>query len=435
MSKLILGLVGGLFQGLATALVLKKQIPQIKNKKFLTMILILSLCGFVSLMFINNQLRFITTLIFFSLVIYFILGIKDITIIFYSFITEIILIVSEILGTLIMVLVGINSVDIVNNSIYNLLANFLISLIAILIIYIPLIQKIISKLISLFNKNRKLINYFSLVIMVLYFIVSKNGLELVLKSNYYVNIFSIVGIIAIVTILIKNELKSEQLKQEYQQMLNYLTKYEKIITEQGKANHEFKNQLMVIRGYAQMKSDKLIEYLDSITSDLNKTHSSYLISQLNKFPDGGIKGLLYYKLSVMDDLKINYQMDIENGIKSKLKDLDTETYKNITKILGVLLDNAIDASRKSKNKNIIISLIKDCKCVIFSISNTYSGNIEIDKFGTGYTTKGNGHGYGLKLVNYILDKNDDFSLDNALDEKYYTSKLTIKINKKVQNKK
>ena len=62
-----------------------------------------------------------------------------------------------------------------------------------------------------------------------------------------------------------------------------LLSMKKIITAQGKTNHEFKNQLMVIRGYAQMNSNKIIDYIDEIVEDSNKAGSSYLISQLNNF--------------------------------------------------------------------------------------------------------------------------------------------------------
>ena len=337
---------------------------------------------------------------------------------------------SEIIVTLILVVIGFDSKDIVNNYILNSVANLLIALVTIFIARLKPLVKIINKFNSLFINNRKLMNYLYIFIIILYMIVSKNGLELVLKSNYYLNILFILGIVLILTILIKNEFKSEQLKEQNQQMLNYVTKYEKIITEQGKANHEFKNQLMVIRGYAQMSSPKLLEYLDSIMEDFNKTSSSYLISQLNKFPDGGIKGLLYYKLSIIEDEKIKYDISVESGIKSRLNHLPINDYKNITKILGVLLDNAIDASKQTKDKKIIISVYKEKNNVIFKICNTYKGKLDISKIGSGYTTKGTGHGYGLKLVKDIIDNNSIYKLENMLEDEYYVSILKIDVKNK-----
>ena len=183
---------------------------------------------------------------------------------------------------------------------------------------------------------------------------------------------------------------------------------------------------MVIRGYAQINSPKLIDYLDSIVDDIKKTHSSYLISNLNKFPDGGIKGLLYYKLSVMDDEKIVYDINVENGVKSKLNHLDTSSYKNITKILGVLLDNAIDASKKSKSKKIMIIVTCEKSVVSFKIYNSYKGKIEVSKIGTGYTTKGSGHGFGLKLVQDIIDNDSSLSVESFLENEYYVSVLNVK---------
>ena len=273
-------------------------------------------------------------------------------------------------------------------------------------------------------------------VVILYLIALKNGFELILKSNYYINILFMACVILIITIIIRNEFKYDKIKDEYKNMLNHVTKYEKIITDQGKANHEFKNQLMVIRGYAQMNSPKLIEYLDSVIEDSKKTHSSYLISQLNKFPAGGIKGLLYYKLSTMDDENIKHELNVESGVKIRLDTLGTETYKNITKILGVLFDNAIDACKKSKEKKIIIDVVKKTNSVTFSIYNTYKGKIDMDKIGTGFTTKGSGHGYGLRLVKDIVENSNIFEIENSLEDEYYVTKLTIKTkNRQIKKKK
>lgn len=428
-EKILVSVVAGLFQMIAVCFVVFSQIPKQTKKRKLSFAIFMWLYCTTVFLFVSNHVRFITGIAAMSIFMYFVLGIKDRTVILYSFNTEIILGVCEIIVSLVLVLIGIKSTDIVNNLKYNLIANILIAVFAILLSNIPLIKKVMNKVIDIFKK-KKLINYLYVLLLILYLIVSKNGLEFVLKSNYYVNILFIIAVIIIFGIIIKNESKYERLKEENKQMYNHVTKYEKIITEQGKVNHEFKNQLMVIRGYAQMKSDKLLDYIDSITQDANKTHSSYLISQLNKFPEGGIKGLLYYKLSIMEDENIKYELDVQSGVRTKLNSLSINMYKNITKILGVLLDNAIDASKKSKEKQIIISVLKDKSNVIFSISNSYKGKLNLDKMGTGFTTKGLGHGYGLRLVNDIIKETNSFKVTNEVKNKYYVSNLIIKIEKK-----
>ena len=435
-EKIIVSIIGGIFQGIASSFILKIQIKS-TNKEIVKKIFpLLSLYSIISLLFIPNQFRFIYFLFLTVITLRYIFKIKDKKNILYSFNMMIIISVSEIIISLFLVLCGITSNDIVDNYFYNLLANILISIFTLVISSLKLIRTTLNKIINIFEKNNNLLNYFYIFIVILYLIVLKNGLEFLLKSNYYINILFMACVILIITIIIRNEFKYDKIKDEYKNMLNHVTKYEKIITDQGKANHEFKNQLMVIRGYAQMNSPKLIEYLDSVIKDSKKTHSSYLISQLNKFPAGGIKGLLYYKLSTMDDENIKHELNVESGVKIRLDTLGTETYKNITKILGVLFDNAIDACKKSKEKKIIIDVVKKTNSVTFSIYNTYKGKIDMDKIGTGFTTKGFGHGYGLRLVKDIVENSNIFEIENSLEDEYYVTKLTIKTkNRQIKKKK
>lgn len=425
-EKVLVSVIAALFQSIVALIILFNQISERTTKEKAKFLLLMYVYCIVAFLFIPNQLRFISFVIATSIIIYLTLNINDRKLVLYSFNIEIISSISELIVTLILVLFGVKSTEIVNNNFYNLLANVLISILSIIIVNIGFIKKLICKFINIFDRNRKLLNYLYIFIVMLYLIVLKNGFELILKSNYYINILFMFSIIIVIVIVLRNESKYEQLKEENKQMLNYVTKYEKIITAQGKTNHEFKNQLMVIRGYAQMHSDKIFEYIDEIVKDSNKAGSSYLISQLNNFPDGGIKGLLYYKLSIMEDENINYTINVEKGVKSGLKSLSTGNYKNITKILGVLLDNAIDASKKSKHKKINISVIKDNKNIIFKIYNTYKGKIDIEKVGTGYTSKGKGHGYGLRLVKDIINENKAFDISHDLEDNYFVSSLYIK---------
>lgn len=425
-EKVLVSVIDALFQGLAATIIISKQ-TMLKNKnRVLKLFLSLWLYCIFAYLFIPNSLRFISFITIVSLVLYFLLKIQKSEVLIFSFNTELIVCFSEILISLLLVFCGLESKDIVSNPFYNLLANVLISLVSILLIYLKPVNMILKKEINIVTRNRRITKYIYVFTFILYLVLLKNGFEVLMMSNYYINLLFMISIILIIVIILKNESKYEQLKEENRQMLNYVTKYEKIITAQGKTNHEFKNQLMVIRGYAQMHSDKIIEYIDEIVEDSNKAGSSYLISQLNNFPDGGIKGLLYYKLSIMEDENIKYSINVEKGVKTKLKTLSTNNYKNITKILGVLLDNAIDASKKSKHKKINISVIKDNKNIIFKIYNTYKGKIDIEKVGTGYTSKGKGHGYGLRLVKDIINEDKLFNISHNLEDNYFVSSLYIK---------
>ena len=425
-EKVLVSVIAALFQGLAATIIISKQ-TMLKNKnRVLKLFLSLWLYCIFAYLFIPNSLRFISFITIVSLVLYFLLKIQKSEVLIFSFNTELIVCFSEILISLLLVFCGLESKDIVSNPFYNLLANVLISLVSILLIYLKTVNMILKKDINIVTRNRRITKYIYVFTFILYLVLLKNGFEVLMMSNYYINLLFMISIILIIVIILKNESKYEQLKEENRQMLNYVTKYEKIITAQGKTNHEFKNQLMVIRGYAQMHSDKIIEYIDEIVEDSNKAGSSYLISQLNNFPDGGIKGLLYYKLSIMEDENIKYSINVEKGVKTKLKTLSTNNYKNITKILGVLLDNAIDASKKSKHKKINISVIKDNKNIIFKIYNTYKGKIDIEKVGTGYTSKGKGHGYGLRLVKDIINEDKLFNISHNLEDNYFVSSLYIK---------
>lgn len=340
-----------------------------------------------------------------------------------SFITMLILPVSEILGSCILY-IFVNDMNDIGEIWY--INIYLVIFVLIFSILITIIfNKSIHKIINVLTK--KSVVYFLLFILIIYLMVAKNVLYVKFDFELFINLVILVAIIVLSSFSLVKEIKNNRLNDENKQMINYVTRYEKIITEQGKANHEFKNQLMVISGYAKTNNKKLIEYIDSVIEDTKMSYSTFLISQLNKFPDGGLKGLLYYKLSIMTDEQIKYTMEVQKGIKSKLNNLDIKKYKNITKILGVLLDNAIYASKNSRDKNIIISVSKSNKKVEFIISNTYSGKIDVNKIGTGFTTKGKNHGYGLRLVQDIIDSNDDFSINNSIDDDLYVCTFCIKI--------
>lgn len=180
---------------------------------------------------------------------------------------------------------------------------------------------------------------------------------------------------------------------------------------------------MILNGFVDNKK-KLKEYLNTIIDD-HKTGQNYEIRQLSHFPNGGLKGLLYYKISKMKENKIKYYLYVSKEVKKPLEKLDIKNYKDISKIFGVLIDNAIDASLKSTLKEITLDFKMDDSYLMITISNSIPDNVEVSKIGTGYSTKGKGHGYGLRLVKDIIKNNSNLELITDSNEKEFTQILMI----------
>ena len=214
--------------------------------------------------------------------------------------------------------------------------------------------------------------------------------------------------------------------EKYSISLDNIKLYEDIIENNRVNNHEVRNQFLMLRGMS--KNKKLNTYIDSIL-DKNISTNEDLLNKVIKIPSGGLRGLIYTKLIQMQDNNINYEVHVDKRVNSrKFSKIDSNTMIDICKIIGVFLDNAIECVSNLKKKNITIEFYVERNNIIVCITNNFEGKIDFDKLGTGdYTTKGNGHGYGLKLVKEILSRN--YRLENSCElyEDNFTQNLKIKM--------
>lgn len=382
--------------------------------------------------FITNEIRMISYIVFLSILIFIFLKKNIKKSIITILLSVVVITISELIVTGIACCFGYSLNKQINDQIINFIINSIISIFSMFIYFI--LRKIIKKVYIFLVNKKKVTNYILIIIVFFYLIVARNALFTKVGITIVINMSIIFIFILLLIFVFASDEKAKIFKEMNKQSLNYIKKYEKIITEQGKANHEFKNQLMVIKGYAQMNSPKLMEYLNTLIEESNKTTSTYLISHLNKFPDGGIKGLLYYKLSIMEEYKIKYNIYSDEKAKKKFKNMSVDQINNITKVIGVILDNAIDASKKSNDRSINISLLNSRGKVTFIVDNSYKGNIDKNKIGTGYTTKGKGHGFGLQLTKDIINSKDYLNYKFNIKDNKYKSELEIYTIKKTYKK-
>lgn len=98
-----------------------------------------------------------------------------------------------------------------------------------------------------------------------------------------INLVLVLVFVIIVYLLYKESIKSNKLSENYNILLNYLEQYEKEIEEKRKIVHDFKNQLIVINGYADPSNTKLKEYISEIIKENRVIRDNYLIKILIKF--------------------------------------------------------------------------------------------------------------------------------------------------------
>ena len=132
----------------------------------------------------------------------------------------------------------------------------------------------------------------------------------------------------------------------------------------------------------------------------------------------------------MKNLNIKYEIEISSEVRTTdvIKNINDSTMLDICQIIGVYLDNSIQAVQNIAEKYISIEMYLDNNSLNISISNTYEGKLDIEKIEErGYTSKGQGHGYGLTLSKEIIANNKNLLNEKKISKGIFTQILKIKM--------
>ena len=188
--------------------------------------------------------------------------------------------------------------------------------------------------------------------------------------------------------------------------------------------HDFDNIVTTIGGYVKTKDmEGLEKYYSQLQEDCSKVNNLYVLNP-DIINNPGIYNLLTTKYNEAEEkgIKINltFLLDLNN--------LNMKIYE-FARILGILLDNAIDAASECDKKLINISFRNDSRNNrnIILIENTYTDkNVDLDNiFKKGVTGKANHTGLGLWEIRQIINKNNNINLYTTKDKQYFSQQLEI----------
>lgn len=188
--------------------------------------------------------------------------------------------------------------------------------------------------------------------------------------------------------------------------------------------HDFDNIVTTIGGYIKTNDMAGLEkYYSQLQEDCSKVNNLYVLNP-DIINNPGIYNLLTTKYNEADEkgIKVNltFLLDLNN--------LNMKIYE-FARILGILLDNAIDAASECDKKLINISFRNDSRNNrnIILIENTYNDkNVDLDNiFKKGVTGKANHTGLGLWEIRQIINKNNNINLYTTKDKQYFSQQLEI----------
>lgn len=403
------------------------------SKRFWLSLAILSAYLYISFLLTDNGIKAIIQFFLNLILCYYVQNNRTpmLKIIITGFIEWIVMLLIDV--ALSLIIINIFNIDISmlkENEMLKFTSNAILYLILLLIFSFKNILKFVNIVSSSYQKSK---NRYILIVIFLSFCLFTMSVYFCL-FHYNITFLLIIlfimittySVIIIATIKIMEQRSKIQV--EYDILLTNLSEYENLLDKQRISNHENKNQLLVIKGMVDKNESNVSEYINSIIDTQYKDNDT-LIMKTNRIPSGGLKGLIYYKMLTMKERKINVNLEVDRS----LRDLDfsiipVKTHQELCKIVGVLLDNAIQALENSTNKEINIFLEYVDNEFIIKISNTYDGNIDLDKIDSaGYTTKGKGHGYGLSLVKNIIRDNKVFKNERELNGKLFSQIIKLNI--------
>lgn len=325
------------------------------------------------------------------------------------------------------------SIVIMRDSWYGMLiTNASVAIIVILIIKIKYISKFVSKFIEKLNKNNILK---PIIFMGLSFIVILNILFNITQNQqnthiYILDILIITIFLILVTILVLDNDKYNQLLTQYDILLKYSADFEDAIDEIELNNHEYKNQLAILRSHVESNDKKqALKIIKEMSNESLQINSKFLV-ELKHIPKGGIKGLIYYKVMIAEQKNINISINVSPNSQKLIRLLNDEEVKVLCKLIGVYLDNAIEAAENTEKKLVSIEIYPLNNKLNLVFSNSIEGvKLNLDEINKkGISTKGEGRGKGLYLVNKLISKNNWLICKSKIINNFYVQ--YIEINKK-----
>ena len=319
-----------------------------------------------------------------------------------------------------------------NTTFAQFITNISISVILAITVQFKFVHRIYKLLLKLTDKirTRQLVIFCLIGMLILNILIMGSYYKIKFEYFILINASLITFVLILIVYMFIAQNNYNKVSDQYNVAKTSLVDYENMMTKYRVANHENKNLLLTIRAMSVNKDNNIPEYIDSIIENKYEDDEK-LLFEMGVIPTGGLRATIYSEILKIKENKIDYNLNIDRKISTiDLIELDTNTIIDICKIIGVFIDNSIEAVKSLRKRyiNIDMYIVNNKLCI--KVSNNYSEKIDISRiYEEGYTTKSKGHGYGLALVRKVINSNSNLDNETEINKKVFSQVLIIKYKK------
>ncbi len=221
------------------------------------------------------------------------------------------------------------------------------------------------------------------------------------------------------------EKRKAQLHQQ-QILENYVGNLESMVDEMRAFKHDYKNILSTMAGYlreSQIEELRKFFYEKTQLPRGNSESRGEAWKYLKDIEPMELKGFLYEKFLLAMARDIEIKVDISHNLNVRY-----EAMEDLVRVLGIFIDNAIEATEILKNGMMDIIIAKTENGVLFCIKNNYEEEPNLSMITqNGYSTKGSGRGMGLYWAEKIIREHRDMFHETGLSEQCFVQTLEVSI--------
>lgn len=188
--------------------------------------------------------------------------------------------------------------------------------------------------------------------------------------------------------------------------------------------HDFDNIISTLDGYIENNDiNGLKTYFTEVKKDCRITNNLAILNP-KIINNPGIYSLLNSKYFKAINANVNFELEF-------FLDLDTLNVNiyEFSRMLGILIDNAIEEAQKCEEKVVKVIFRRENKNhrAIIIVENTYSNkNVDTEKiFEKGVSGKKNHSGIGLWEVRHYVEKSKNLDLFTTKNTKFFMQELSI----------